>query len=205
LVRIDARFGGRAIAGAVLLAAALAVLTPGTAAAPVAVLAAWEVPWQLGIAMARRPLRQGAAAALLLGGTAAVFVLVTTGAVPPTAVGVPGADRSNLDPPSVATIALALAQAGAAALALSRLASGRGVAARVASVGRRAYPVFLLHQVVLAAVWVATLPLGPLPGLHEDTRTAGWLPARAGWLLVLTAVLATGLRGRPTARVARLR
>jgi peptidoglycan/LPS O-acetylase OafA/YrhL len=196
LLRLDARLGRRAVAAAVVLAATLAVLTPGTPAAPGAVVVGWWVPWQLGIAMSRTPLRRGAAAMLLGGGAAAVLALVASGSVPPTAVAVPGADRSNLDPPSVATIALALAQGGAAALALPVLGRRRRVHAAAAAVGRRAYPVFLLHQVVFAAVWLGTLSVAPLPGLHEDAGTTGWLPARLGWLLVLTAVLGIALRSR---------
>jgi peptidoglycan/LPS O-acetylase OafA/YrhL len=194
LVRLDARSGGRVVAGAVVFSVVLTPVAAGTAAAPLAVLAGWWVPWQLGIVMARRPLGRGPATALLVGGTAAVVLLVASGAVPPTAVGVPGADGSNLDPPSAATVALALAQGGAAALALPLLTRGRALA----SVGRRAYPVFLLHQAVFAAVWLGTLRLGPLPGLHEATATPGWMAARLGWVVVLAAVLCLVVRGRAT-------
>ncbi|TFV50364.1 acyltransferase family protein [Blastococcus sp. TF02A_35] len=189
LVRLDARFGGSAVVAGVATAGVLAAVAPGTALAPVAVLAVWCVPWQLGIAMARRPLRPQVAAALLAGGVLAVVVLVLSGAVPPTAVGVPGADRSNLDPPSVATLALVLGQGGAAALLLPGLARDGRAARALAALGRRAYPVFLLHQAVFAAVWLATLRVGPLPGLHEGTATPGWLAARTGWVVVLAVVL----------------
>ena len=194
LVRLDARAGGRVVAGAVVLALVLTPVASGTAAAPLAVLAGWWVPWQLGIVMARRPLGRGPATALLVGGAAAVALLVASGAVPPTAVGLPGADGSNLDPPSAATVALALAQGGAAALALPLLGRVRVLA----SVGLRAYPVFLLHQAVFAAVWLGTLRLGPLPGLHEATGTPGWPAARLGWVVVLAVVLGVVVRGRAT-------
>ena len=198
LVRLDARFGGRVVVAAVVAAGSLAVL-PSTA--PLGVLVTWWVPWQLGIAMARRPLRREEATALLVAGTAAVLVLALSGAVPPTAVGVPGADRSNLDPPTLATLALALAQGGAAALALPVLAGRNRVLAWAGGLGARAYPVFLGHQVVLAAVWLAMLPLGPLHGLHDGTGTAGWLPARLGWSVALAVLLAAALgrsaRARP--------
>jgi hypothetical protein len=54
---------------------------------------------------------------MLAGGAAAVAALVALG-YPYGAVGVPGAARSNLDPPSLAAVALAVAQVGAAVLAL---------------------------------------------------------------------------------------
>src|SRR5690606_32880499 len=118
LVRLDARYGWRVP----VVAAASAVLLTGAAPVGVVALLAWGVPWQLGVAMARRPLGRGAALALLGSGVAIVVALVVTGVVPATAVGVPDAARSNLAPPSAATLALALAQAGAAALLLPRLA-----------------------------------------------------------------------------------
>jgi hypothetical protein len=133
-------------------------------------------------------------------GAVAVVLLVVSGAVPPTAVGVPGAERSNLDPPSAATIALALAQSGAAALLLPRLARAGRVLDGLRTVGRRAYPVFLAHQGVLVAVWLVTLPLGPLHGLHDGPGAPGWLVARIGWVLVVAAVLGTGLRTRGRVR-----
>ena len=190
LVRLDARYGGRVVVGAAAAAAAVALL-PATA--PLGVLVTWWVPWQLGIAMARRPLRRAVATALLVAGTAAVLVLTLTGAVAPTAVGVPGADRSNLDPPSPATLALALAQGGAAALALPVLARRGHGFTWTGVLGSRAYPVFLVHQVVFAAVWLALLPLGPLHGLHDGTGSPGWLAARSGWLGLLGAPLAAVL------------
>jgi peptidoglycan/LPS O-acetylase OafA/YrhL len=208
LTRLDARCGARAVVLAAAAALVLAEVTAGTSGAWTAVLAAWWLPWQLGIAMARAPLRRDAAAVLLLAGALAVPALVWAGNLPATAVGLPGAARSNLDPPSAATLALALAQAGAAALAcplLDRAARGRGRAA-VRTATRAALPVFLLHQPVLAAVWLATLPVGPLPGLHDLPDSPRWLLARAGWVLVLGAVVAGGLalrwrRPRNPARV----
>jgi peptidoglycan/LPS O-acetylase OafA/YrhL len=199
LARLDSRARGGGVVAAVVVALSLPALTGGSAA-PVAVLAAWWVPWQLGIVMARRPLRWPVATALLVGGVATVAVLVATGTVPPTAVGVPGGGPSNLDPPTGATVALALAQGGAAALALPLLARARRGAGGLATVGRRAYPVFLLHQVVFAVVWLGTLRLGPLPGLHEGPGTPGWLAARICWLPLMAGVLLLAARDRPGRR-----
>jgi len=130
--------------------------------------------------MARRPLGRRPALALLAGGAAAVVLLVASGTVPPTAVGVPGAGRSNLDPPSVATIALALAQGGAAAHALPVLARGRG--ARVAAVGRTAYPVSCSTRSSSPRSGSAPCAWDPFPGCTTvPGRRGGWRPGSAGW------------------------
>ncbi|MGY1809620.1 acyltransferase family protein [Blastococcus sp. SYSU D00669] len=185
LVRLDRRFGR----AAVVLPVALAL------AAPPLVVAAWWVPWQLGVAAARRPLPRATAAALALGGLAGVVLLVGVGGLPAAAVGVPGTAGSNLDSPSAATVCLALAQAGLAGLAAPRLAR-LGDRPVVRAVDRAALPVFLLHQPGLVALWLATLPLGPLPGLHDPPGGPGWLLARALWLLPLAAVLSEWTRRR---------
>ncbi|MGY1811942.1 acyltransferase family protein [Blastococcus sp. SYSU D00820] len=202
-VRLDARLGTAAVAlplGLALTGPLLgATPLPAVAVTAWTALAAWWVPWQLGVAMARGRPSRGTAGALLAGGAAAVVLLVVAGGLPPTAVGVPGAAASNLDPPSAATIALALAQAGAAGLLLPRLRRARGRLARgLAGLGRAALPVFLLHQPVLVLLWLGTLPLAPLPGLHDLPDGAAWLLARAGWIavlaLALTAVVRSGGR-----------
>ncbi len=195
LVRLDARLGPAAAAVPLGLALAAPVLVPGTAGTAATALAAWWVPWQLGVATARRPLGRGTCVALLTGGTAAVLVLVAVAGLPATAVGVPGAAASNLDPPSAATLALGLAQAGAAGLLLPVLRRAAGPAADLAvRLGRSALPVFLLHQPLFVLLWLLTLPVAPLPGLHDVPDGAGWLLARAGWVAVLALALARVLR-----------
>jgi peptidoglycan/LPS O-acetylase OafA/YrhL len=136
--------------------------------------------------------------ALLAGGTAAVLLLVQVAGLPATAVGVPGAAASNLDPPSAAALALGLAQAGAAGLLLPLLRRATGPLSDLAvRLGRAALPVFLLHQPLFVLLWLGTLPLGPVPGLHDAPDDAGWLLARAGWIAVLALVLTRVLRPAP--------
>ncbi len=190
MVRLDARLGPGAAVVPLGLALAGPVLAPGTAGTVGTALAAWWVPWQLGVAVARRPLGRGTCVALLTGGTAAVLVLVEVAGLPATAVGVPGAAASNLAPPSAATLALGLAQAGAAGLLLPLLRRASGPAAALAvRLGRSALPVFLLHQPLFVLLWLLTLPVAPLPGLHDVPDGVGWLLARAGWVAVLVLVL----------------
>jgi len=201
-LRLDDRLGTWAVAVPV----GLAVLAPVAGPAGTAVLTGWWVPWQLGIALARRPLPRPAALVLLAGGIAGVLLLVTVGGFPATAVGVRGAARSNLDPPTAPTVCLALAQAGLASLLLPRLARlGRSRA--VAAADRAALPVFLLHLPLLTALWLVTAPAGPLPGLHDVPTDGSWLLARCGWALAtagLLVVLAAARRSAPSARDALL-
>ncbi|NEK57355.1 acyltransferase family protein [Geodermatophilus sabuli] len=190
LLRLDRRWGARAAAVPVLLT----LLLPLAGPVPVAVAAplAWWTPWQLGVAMARRPLPPRASWALLLGGVLAVALLVGPGGLPDTAVGVPGARASNLDPPSAATLALALAQTGAVGIALPGLRR-LGRTRAVAAVDRAALPVFLAHQPLLVALWLGTLPLAPVPGLHDAPAGWGWLLHRAGWAALCAGVLVATL------------
>jgi acyltransferase-like protein len=198
LVRLDARLGPAAAAVPLGLALAGPLLPAGPVATVGTTLAAWWVPWQLGVATARRPLGRGTCVALLAGGTAAVLLLVEVAGLPATAVGVPGAAASNLDPPSAATLALGLAQAGAAGLLLPLLRRAAGPLCDLAvRLGRAALPVFLLHQPLFVLLWLGTLPLGPLPGLHDAPDGAAWLLARAGWGAVLALVLSRVLRPAP--------
>jgi hypothetical protein len=192
---LDRRFG---VAAALVPAgAALAVHLAVAAGAPTwlgqsAELLVWWVPWQLGIAWRTRQPRTALAAGLLVAGVVGYVAAVVWGGCPVSAVGVPGQLRSNLAPPSVATLALAVAQTGVVWLArpaLSRLVARRRVAAAVAAVNRRALPVFLLHQSALAVVTLVAGAFGVLPGLHTAPDHPGWLLARLAWLPVLAAVL----------------
>jgi fucose 4-O-acetylase-like acetyltransferase len=79
----------------------------------------WLFAHQLGFAYADGTLqrwgRKGAAA-LALGGLAALVLLTTVGGYPVSLVGVPGQERSNAQPPSLAMVALTLWLVGLALL-----------------------------------------------------------------------------------------
>ncbi|MER7457449.1 acyltransferase [Micromonospora sp. NPDC126480] len=174
---------------------------------PVAVLAAWAVPYLLGLAHADgrlpdRPYGRRLAAA----GTAGLAALVALD-YPVSAVGVPGAGVSNLDPPSLLTVALAVTQVGlglAARPALTRLL-GRRLPGRLAgAVNRDAVRIWLWHQPVLVGVAVLLGRTGfALPGLHTAPDDPAWIVARLCWLPLLAAVLVALVRrpGRPIGRV----
>ena len=177
-----------------VVAAGVAVVAAadlGAGLLPLTVLAAWLVPYALGVALAvGRAGGRRTHCLLLIGGAAAVVALVAAG-YPASAVGVPGAGRSNLNPPSLACVALALAQAGAALLALPWLRRLRRL--RVVGVANRAaLPIYLWHQVALIAVSVAGTWLADgraVPGLGTAPDGFGWLAARAAWLPAFAAVL----------------
>ncbi|MEU4339152.1 acyltransferase family protein [Micromonospora lupini] len=192
----------RCVAPAVAVVAAsdvaVRLLPDGVAVAPVSVVAAWAVPYLLGLAYADGRLAGRRAAGLLAtGGAAALAVLLAVG-YPVSAVGVPGDGVSNLNPPSLLAVALAVTQVGLGLLArpgwerlLARPLPGRAVTA----VNHNAVRIYLWHQPVLVAVTALTARGGlALPGLHTAPDGPGWVLARFCWLPLLAAVLVTVVR-----------
>lgn len=185
------------LAAVAFVGAADAGLVPGPPAV-VTVLqvpVAWSVPWVLGVAAARGSLTgRRAGAALLALGVISVAVLVLIAGYPASAVGVPGAGRSNLSPPSLLALALAAAQVGTVLLLRARPArpaeSGRRHRLLVTAVNRRALPVYLCHQSVLVALILAVSPAAPaMPGLLTPAVNLSWVLHRVAWLPVLVLLL----------------
>jgi hypothetical protein len=119
-------------------------------------------------------------------------VLVSLAGYPASAVGVPGAAWSNLDPPSLFTLALGAAQLGAFLLLrpwLARLLRRPAVWAPVAALNLAAMTVYCWHQSALLLVTFAGLPVGGLPGLL-DAPTGDWPAYRLLWLPLFALVLA---------------
>ncbi|MGP4093638.1 acyltransferase family protein [Nonomuraea sp. KM90] len=160
------------------------------------VLAGWLVPYCLGAAWGRDggPPGRGTGWALLLGGTAATAALVLWAGYPAAMVGVPGAEISNLDPPTLAAVTFGLAQCGAAVLLLGplRRALRRPAAwAAVALVNLSAITIFLWHQTAMIAVTALGLLGGrALTGLHTAPDSAVWVLARLAWLPAFCVALA---------------
>nr|WP_239157856.1 acyltransferase [Streptomyces sp. SID13726] len=155
--------------------------------------AGWLVPYTLGAAWTRGELEGRRVGWLLFGGgvvtTAGLIVLA---GYPASMVGVPGAQVSNLNPPTLAAVTFGLAQCGLALLLRDRL---RGAMRRplpwagVALVNLSAMTVFLWHQTALMATTATGLALGRLPGLHTVPDGLGWVAARLAWLPVFALVL----------------
>ncbi|MBV7652710.1 MULTISPECIES: acyltransferase family protein [Streptomyces] len=156
--------------------------------------AGWLVPYTLGAAWARGQLEGHRRAwSLLLGGTAGTAALIVWAGYPASMVGVPGAEVSNLNPPTLAAVTFGLAQCGLAMLLRRplRRALRRPVAwAAVALVNLFAMTVFLWHQTAMMATTAAGLLAGHLPGLHTPPDHLGWIAARLAWLPLFALALA---------------
>ncbi|GAA1859921.1 acyltransferase family protein [Asanoa iriomotensis] len=211
IARVVRRFGVlpvAAVAGGVVLAADL-----GFGFLPTTLVAAWGLPFVLGVALAQGRLTSRATGwALLVGGAAAVVALVFAAGYPASAVGVPGAGRSNLDPPSLAALALAIAQTGAVILLLPWLRR-LGTRRPVRALNNAALHVYLWHQATMISVTVAVAWIaGRQPGLLTAPDGYGWVAARLAWLPLFAAALvlvvriaglgpARGRRARPNRTV----
>ncbi len=156
--------------------------------------AGWLVPYCLGAAWTRGELEGRRAGGLLLvGGTAVTAALVARAGYPASMVGVPGAEMSNLDPPTLAAVTFGLAQCGLALLLRERLrrAMRRPLAwAAVALVNLSAMTIFLWHQTAMMATTATGLLAGRLTGLHTPPDGPEWIAARLLWLPVFTLALA---------------
>ncbi|MFG1885373.1 acyltransferase family protein [Micromonospora sp. NPDC049102] len=174
------------------------LLPDGVTVPPVSVVAAWSVPYLLGLAYADGRLGGRRTAALLATGGGVTLAVLLAAGYPVSAVGVPGAGVSNLNPPSLLAVALAVTQVGVGLLARpgwERLLA-RPLPARVVSrLNSDAVRIYLWHQPVLVGVTALTARGGlPLPGLHTAPDGPGWLLARCCWLPLLATVLATVVR-----------
>lgn len=164
--------------------------------AAINVVAAWWVPWQIGVVVARRGFDRAWGLPLLAVGIAGYVVAVTVAGYPASAVG-GTAERSNLAPPSPAALSLALAQIG---LVLTLEPLARRVRSRVAEwINTHALALFLVHQSAMLTVTLVAAVAGAVPGLHTSPAEPGWLPLRLLWLPVFTIALLCwvfALRGR---------
>ena len=142
--------------------------------------------WQAG-ALARRRY----AALLCIGALAVLGGLVRSGSYPVAMIGVPGNDLSNSMPPTLALLALGIAQAGLA-LALEaplRRALGRAwLWTATVLLNGMIMTVYLWHLTAFVLAVVAAWLLGG-PGLDVTPGTAPWWLLRPVWFAVYIAVL----------------
>jgi fucose 4-O-acetylase-like acetyltransferase len=167
----------------------------------------WLAIHQLGFAWrdGRLPHRPGVAIPLLAGGLAGLVLLTVAGPYPVSMVTVPGAPTQNSSPPSLALVALAIAQLGLAMLLagpsqrwLQRPRPWLVVVAMNAVI----LTVFLWH---MTAAVLGTVVLHLLDRLATpDVDSAEWLLWQVPWIAALAVVLAAlvALFGRVETRAA---
>ncbi|HWG99829.1 MAG TPA: acyltransferase, partial [Pilimelia sp.] len=201
LVRVEASVGTVAALAALAVVAAVDVaqFAAGVAIprwlAHLSVPAAWLVPYLLGVARAQGRLgdrRLGPAMAAV--GAVAGLVLIGWAGYPASMVGVPGDGRSNIAPPSLLAVALALVQIGLALACwtrLSRLLERPRWWAVVVVLNLSAMTVFLWHQSALLGVSaVGRALLGAPLGLVGPPSGSAWLLGRLLWLPAFAGALA---------------
>jgi len=216
-LRMDERWGLGAVAGLVVVAAALDVLRADVSSARdlaalgsrvaqrppgiawLNMLVVWLLPQQLGIAWKRGRFRGPSAGVALLALGAAWLALAMASGYPVAMVGVALAGN-NMLPPTLALVGVMWLQAGAV-LAFESLArrmlAGRAPPRAIAVLGALGMPLYLWHKLAeLPAAW-----LGERMGLPIDAGLPGepgfWL-GRVCWialcLLMVAPVLAAVVR-----------
>ncbi|GAA4694606.1 acyltransferase [Pseudonocardia yuanmonensis] len=153
----------------------------------------WVAVHQLGIAYAEgRFARMTGARAALVGaaGLAATAALVVAGPYPASMVGMPGAPVSNMSPPTLCLVTLAVFQLGtllALRPLLVRAAAAPRAARALALLAPRTMTVFLWHMSALV-VGLGVLTLG-LGWSTPEPWSAGWLLGAPLWVAGLLVVL----------------
>ena len=196
LLRLAERFRGAEIG--VLVAAAVVVdgLRFGLgweAAGYLNAVLIWGAVYAVGLHHARgagRWLSGGRAAAFGLAGFAVLALAVTVGPYPPAMIGLPGTAVSNMNPPSVAVLALAAGQLGlllAARPWIARFAERRQVARLVDAAAPSTMAVYLWHTPALVLTSAVVVAIG---SDAPDVGTLAWWAGVPLWTLgLMTALL----------------
>ncbi|MBI0294626.1 acyltransferase [Streptomyces sp. PRKS01-29] len=156
-------------------------------------LIVWLILPQLGFAwrdgtLTRTPARPWL---LFLGGSAALVALTTIGPYPVSMVGVPGAAVQNTSPPTVALLALSVAQTGLGLLLAGPLRprlSRRRVWMVVIAVNGGIMTLFLWHMVPVLVAALALYPTGVMP--QPEVGSGNWFAWRPVWVAVCALFLA---------------
>lgn len=126
-----------------------------------------------------------------IGGLAALGLLVGLGPYPVAMIGVPGSDLSNSMPPTLALLALGIAQTGIA-LALEpqarRMLDNIKIWTAVVLVNGMIMTVYLWHLTAFVLVMVAAWLLGGI-GLHTVPGSGAWWLTRPLWFALYIAAL----------------
>jgi hypothetical protein len=204
LVASSDRFGARAATALVVaaIAADLARWSTGIDGAAVTnFLIVWLVPALLGAAWRAGALTRSRTTGwgLLLAGGATLIVLTVPGPYPVSMVAVPGADLQNTSPPTVALLALIVAQIGLALLIaepVRRWLDRPRVWTGVIAVNAVIMTVFLWHMVPVVVAALALHATGLVP--TSDAGSWQWFALRPVWIgacaIVLAALIAVFAR-----------
>lgn len=193
MVALHQRFGLK-VPIALAAAAGICDLASGPLAVPAVGWANFGFVWlfahQLGFAWRDGGLERRRTA-WLLAGVGVVGLVLLTGPLgyPTSMVGGPG-ERSNNTPPTVALLALTVAQTGVLILARRRLAAWAerpGIWRTVVTANAMAMTIYLWHLTALCVATLVLLATGLLP--QPEPATAGWWSFRPPWLLALAAFL----------------
>jgi peptidoglycan/LPS O-acetylase OafA/YrhL len=151
----------------------------------------WLAVHQLGYAWAEGRFASPArCAALALSGLVALAALVGFGPYPVAMIGVPGSELSNSMPPTLALLALGVAQAGIALLLEpwgKRMLQGINVWTATVLVNGMIMTLYLWHLTAFVVVMTAAWALGGI-GLHTAPGSAAWWLARPLWFALYIAV-----------------
>ncbi|OBA78302.1 hypothetical protein A9W99_24605 [Mycobacterium sp. 1164966.3] len=157
-------------------------------------LLCWGAVYQLGIAWHEGRLAGRRAVLLVVGSATALALLIGLGPFPVSMIGVPGQPVQNNEPPSVAMLAFAGAQAGIAIMlapALNRVLRPARVRRVLSMANNNVMALYLWHMIPVVIVAVLAYPAGLLPQPAEGT--AEWWLARLEWVTILSFVTAIEL------------
>ena len=152
-------------------------------------LLCWGAIYQLGIAWHEGLLAGRRSVVLAAGSAIALALLIGLGPFPVSMIGVPGQPMQNNEPPSVAMLAFACAQAGIAiALAptLNRALRPARVRRVLSVANNNIMALYLWHMIPVVIVAIVAYPAGLLPQPVEGT--AQWWLARLEWVTILSVV-----------------
>lgn len=193
MIALHERYGARAVLGLAVVAVAVDVIRFGLDVGAVGYVnypVVWLLAHQMGFLYADGALTRRVAAVLGAGGLAAMLALVNLGPYPGSMVGLSTDEFSNMDPPTLAILALMLWQIGLAMLLrgpVSRWLAGVRAWAGVILVNSVIMTMFLWH---LTAMLLGIGILFPLGFPQPDAGTATWWLLRPVWVLVLVVLLA---------------
>jgi fucose 4-O-acetylase-like acetyltransferase len=157
-------------------------------------LLCWGTLYQLGIAWHDGLLAGRRAVLLALGSATALVLLIGLGPFPVSMIGVPGQPVQNAEPPSLAMLAFACAQAGIAitlAPALNRAMRPVRVQRMLSVANANIMTLYLWHMIPVVIVAVTAYPAGLLPQPVEGG--VQWWLVRLEWVTILSLVTAAEL------------